>query len=335
MRRLGLLLLLLLVLAGGGYTAYWLVVAHRLEAGLGPWAEAQRAAGLTLAWQKVSVEGFPFSFRLRFAAAAAAGDRPVRYSATAPLLLAEARPWNPRCWRLRAPQGAGIELPDELSGFTSAAAQGSVQRGPGREAQIALALQSVAGSGLAQGLRIAEAQGSLTLPEAPPASHLEDGIAATLQLSDMVLPRPVPSVGNEVETLSLALTVKGALPPGKLRDALDAWRRDGGTVELTDGALRWGALTLNASGTLALDAELQPIGALTATIENQNAIVDAAVASGSLRAKDAGLVKIVLGLLAKPGADGKPRLTVPVSLQNDRLYLGPAKIAAVPRIVWQ
>ncbi len=334
MRRLVLTLFLLLVLAGG-YTAYWLVLAHQLEAGLGPWAEAQRAAGLTVAWQSVAVEGFPASFRLRFSAASAAGDRPVRFSAAAPLLVAKARPWNLRQWRLSAPQGAGATLPEEASGCDSAAADGSISLGRGRSTVIDLSLRDLAGNGLAAGLRIAGAEARLELPDRPPASHLDAGITAAVRLSDVTLPKAVPAFGKEVETLSLALTVKGALPPGKLRDALAAWRQDGGTVELTDGSLHWGALTLDASGTLALDDQLQPIGALTATIENQNAIVDAAVASGNLRAADAGLVKIVLGLLAKPGADGKKRLTVPVSLQNERLYLGPAKIAALPRIGWE
>ena len=41
MRRFVLPLFLLLLLAGGGYTAYWFVLAHRIEAGLGPWAAAQ------------------------------------------------------------------------------------------------------------------------------------------------------------------------------------------------------------------------------------------------------------------------------------------------------
>ena len=40
-------------------------------------------------------------------------------------------------------------------------------------------------------------------------------------------------------------------------------------------------------------------------------------------------------MMAKPGADGKKRLTLPVSLQNDRIYLGPAQIARLPRFTWE
>src|SRR5260221_522214 len=135
--------------------------------------------------------------------------------------------------------------------------------------------------------------------------------------------------------VTLAGAVKGAVPPGQLRQALATWRDDGGTIELEEGALRWGSLAASANGTLALDAALQPIGALTATIENHNAVIDAAVAGGTLRADDANLAKVLLGLMAKPGADGKKRLTLPVTLQNRRLYLGPAQIAVLPAITWE
>ncbi len=335
MRRFVLPLFLLLLLVGGGYTAYWLVMAHRIEAGLGPWAEAQHAQGTRLAWQSVAMEGFPGAFRLRFTAASAAGAKPVRLAATAPLLLAEAPVWDLKHWQLSAPQGASLSLSDELVGFASASASGSVSLGAAAGPKLELAAHDIGGNGLAEGLRIATAEAALELPDHAPANHTEPSLAASIQLTHLTLPAAVPPFGQEIETLNLAATLKGALPPGKLRDALAAWRQDGGTIELTDGTLHWGALEANANGTLALDDKLQPIGALTATLENHDAIVDAAVASGNLRARDAGLLKIVLGLMAKPDADGKKRLTLPVSLQNDHVYLGPAQIAVLPRFRWE
>lgn len=335
MRRFVLPLFLLLLLAGGGYTAYWFILAHRIEAGLGPWADAQRAQGTTLAWQSVAMEGFPAAFRLRFTAASADGAKSIHYTATAPLLLAEARVWDLRHWRLSAPNGASLSLPDELVGFAGADASGSASLDAAQGTRIGISAKQIAGSGLAQGLQIAGAEAQVDLPARAPASHTEPGLAVSIQLTDLALPAPVRPFGKDIETLSLAATLKGALPRGKLRDALEAWRQNGGTIELTDGSLHWGALVANASGTLALDDKLQPIGALTATLENHDAIVDAAVASGNLRARDAGLLKIVLGLMAKPGADGRKQLTLPVSLQNDHVYLGPAEIAALPRFRWE
>jgi hypothetical protein len=335
MRRFVLPLFLLLLLAGGGYTAYWFVLAHRIEAGLGPWAEAQRAQGTEVSWQSVAMDGFPTAFQLRFTGASATGAKPVHLAATAPLLLAQARVWDLKHWRLSAPQGASLSLPDELAGFASAGASGRVSLGKAAGSSLELSAHDVAGNGLAEGLGIADADVALELPDHVPANHTEPSLAASIQLSQLTLPTAVVPFGKEIEALNLAATLKGAVPPGKLRDALAAWRRDGGTIELTDGTLHWGALEASANGTLALDDKLQPIGALTATVENHDAIVDAAVASGNLRARDAGLLKIVLGLMAKPGADGRKQLTLPVSLQNDHVYLGPAQIAALPRFSWE
>ena len=335
MRRKLLLLAVLLLLACGGYSAYWLILAHRLEASIGPWAEAERARGTSLAWRSVAVEGFPAAFRLRFADASASGETPLPYTATAPLLLAEARVWNPNCWRLKAPEGARVSLPAESGGIAAAALDGRLQPRSEGGTELALRAHDLAGDGLLQGIALGGATARLDLPAHAPASHLDDGLSVALDLSALKLPGAVPVVGPSVESLSLAATLKGALPAGKLHDALEAWRQEGGTIELTNGSVHWGALVASANGTLALDDKLQPIGALTATIENHNVLVDAAVANGSLRAGDANLVKIMLGLMAKPGADGRKQLTLPLSLQNDRVFLGPAQIAALPRITWR
>jgi len=334
MRRKVLVLFLLLALLGGGYTVYWVVLAHRIEAGLGPWQEAQRAQGLAVEWESVALAGFPTAFRLRFRVASAQGEKPTHFTAAAPLVLAEARVWDLQHWRVSAPNGATMTLPDEATGVSAAALRGQVKLAGNGNTAIGLTGSNLAGEGLAAGLHIDAATAQLALPGRAPENHVDAGLAASVRLTQVTLPEAVEPFGKEVETLSLAATIKGALPPGKLRDALEAWRRNGGTVELTDGVLHWGALTVNANGTLALDDQLQPIGALTATIENHDAIVDAAVASGALRPRDAGLLKIVLGLMAKPGADGRKQLTLPVSLQNDRVYLGPAQIAALPRLSW-
>jgi hypothetical protein len=333
MRRLFIALTALL-LAAAGYSAYWLVTARRLAAEIGPWAEAQRVQGVRLSWEHVAVEGFPSAFRLVFDHVAASGAKLQPMEITAPLLSAEATPWQLTRWRLDAPNGIAAALPVAQSGVAARSIEGTLSLAPDGTV-IDLAAQGVAGNGVASGLGASAATAHVIVPPHPPADHRDTALSLTLRLTDATLPWQVPPFGKEIETLGIAGRVKGALPSGRLRDALAAWRNDGGTVELAEGTLRWGALSLSGSGTLALDEALQPIGALTATVENQNAIVDAAVAAGNLRAGDANLIKIALGLMAKTGPDGKKQITVPVSLQNDRVYLGPAQIAVLPRFTWE
>jgi hypothetical protein len=333
MRKL-LAAIIILLLATAGYSAYWAWTARQLTAEIGPWAAAQRAQGADLEWRRVSVRGFPASFRLIFEGVTASGAKLQPLQASAPLLTAEAAPWHLVRWHVQAPQGASASLPIAQSGAVAGTLDGTVTLGAD-ETVIDLAADNLAGNGIVAGFTAASASLRLALPRHAPANHRGTALELALQLTGAALPWAVPPFGREIASLALSASLKGALPPGRLSDALAAWRADGGTVEVTEAGLRWGALTVTGSGTLALDDALQPIGAFTATVENQNAIVDAAVAAGNLRAGDANLIKIALGLMAKTGPDGQKQITVPVSLQNGRVYLGPAQIAILPRLTWE
>lgn len=324
---------LFLALLLAGYTGYWFYVAHRLAAGVEPWAEARRAQGYTLRWDGFTVSGYPSEFRLSFSGAVIGGTRPLPFEAAAPLLVGEARPWNLQRWRITASRGVHATAPSQGSEIAAAAIDGELALADAPA--IDLTAHDVAGGGKAAGLAIAEARLQLTLPPQRPASHRDTAANGALRLTRAKLPQAVSPFGDTIETLVLAGSLKGAIPQGPLRQALTAWRDDGGTIELADAALHWGALDLRASGTLALDEAMQPEGSLTATVEDHGAVIDAAVAAGYLRAGDAHFIKTFLGLMAKPGPDGKKRLTVPLSLQNDRIYLGPAQVAALPRFTWE
>jgi hypothetical protein len=51
--------------------------------------------------------------------------------------------------------------------------------------------------------------------------------------------------------------------------------------------------------------------------------------------EQAALVQIALTALARPGPDGKPQITAPFTIQNGKMYLGPARLGTAPRIVWE
>ncbi|MGC2413068.1 MAG: DUF2125 domain-containing protein, partial [Stellaceae bacterium] len=105
--------------------------------------------------------------------------------------------------------------------------------------------------------------------------------------------------------------------------------------ELDHLALRWGTLGVTGSGTLALDHDLQPIGAFSGAVEGYDALMSALVAAGRMRAGDARLARLALGMLAKPGPDGRPEIATSFTIQNGEMYLGPVKLGKVPRIDWK
>jgi hypothetical protein len=47
------------------------------------------------------------------------------------------------------------------------------------------------------------------------------------------------------------------------------------------------------------------------------------------------VAQIALSALAKRGPDGKPQIATSFTIQNGKMYLGPAKLGDAPRIVWR
>ncbi|MGH6980103.1 MAG: DUF2125 domain-containing protein [Stellaceae bacterium] len=320
--------LVVLLLAAGGYTAYWFVTARSLEAGLNKWAEQRRAQGYELVWGNETVSGFPLAFRIALSDAAIA--RGNSYRVAVPEVVGTASPLDLSRWRIVAAHGGtgraqGIDADVAAQGLGGAVTLGA------DASVLDVAARNVSGAGATAG----EIAGHFTLPRHAPTSHRDLGLAASVQVYHLTLPKAVKALGNTIETVAADLAVMGGLPAGDWRHALAAWRDDGGTVELRRGNLQWGALRLEANGTFALDGDMQPTAALHASIVDHGALVDAAVGAGMLQKKNALLVKLVLDLIAKDGPDGQRRLTAPVTLQDGKLAIGRAEIGKVPPIDWK
>ena len=148
------------------------------------------------------------------------------------------------------------------------------------------------------------------------------------------MPVAPPSFAPVIDDLAFGVTLMGAIPPGPPRQAAAAWRKDGGTVELDRFHLAWGSLGVTASGTLALDQDLQPIGGFSGAISGYDELLAALVAGGRLTSSDARLARIGLAMVSKAGPDGRPEISTSFTIQNGEMYFGPAKLGPVPRIPW-
>jgi hypothetical protein len=337
--RLGLVaaaVLLLIVL--GGYSAFWFIAAGRVEAELGPWAQSLRAQNLDLSWQKVRVGGFPLSFRIELSAARLRNGAEARGGELQlPLLTGSTRPWNFRVWSLAAPQGLSATAgpPDAaLLKLTAPSATGSVTVGAEGGASLWLALSRPA---VDFGVRLAaeDADLWLSLPPRPPQTHLEATIGVALDLRGLNLPTVPAPFHDPVDEIAFGVTLKGPLAAAPPRLAAAAWRDAGGTLELDHFAAHWGGLRVTGSGTAALDAELQPMGAFSAAIAGYDELMTALVAAGRLRESDARMARLALTMLAKAGPDGRPEIATSFAIQNGQMFLGPAKLGKAPRISWE
>ena len=337
--RFGLVVVALLLVLLGAYTAYWLVVARRITDGVAAWAQTERAEKIDAVWEKIGVEGFPFVCRVELENAVLRDGRLTPSpELRIPALSASARPWDFSSWRLMAPAGLSAVLagggqrpPLKLTART---ADGVLMTDPVAGASLWLSSTDITAEA-GEAIPVSSADAWLILPAKPPRSHADPALGVALDLRQVQLPGMTSVLNDTIDELAFGITVKGAAPGGKLAQAVADWRDTGGTVELDNLHLNWGGVGATASGTIALDRELQPIGGFSGAIEGYDQILTGLVQSGRMRAADAGLARLALAILAKAGPDGRPEIKTAFTIQNGQMFLGPAKLGKVPRIAWE
>jgi hypothetical protein len=337
--RLGLAIPAALLATAAAYTAYWFVVAGQIKEEVGAWAQSVRADKIYASWQKIQVSGFPVAFRVEFDGAALRDDAiSPSPEFRIPSLSGTAQPWGFANWRLSAPAGLSAELAGSGERAplkaTARIADGVVSIKPEGGWNLWLRLQD-ASIEAADRIRISSADAWITVPQKPTSGRSDPKTGFAVDAQQVQLPTAIGPFGNTIDDLDFGVTVKGAVPNGKLSQAAAAWRDAGGTIELDKLRFNWGALGATATGTLALDQELQPAGSVSGAIQGYDQILTALVHSGHMRASDAGLAGIALTLLAKTGPDGKPEIRTAFTIQNGQMFLGPAKLGKAPRINWE
>src|SRR5260221_7765391 len=109
MRRKLLILVALAAVAASAGVFYWYSVAELVRGGILDWSAARRAEGFTVGWDRYAVSGFPFAVRVTIEQPVfgQAGIEPG-YTAQAPLLVGEARPWALDRWSVTAVGGGRL-----------------------------------------------------------------------------------------------------------------------------------------------------------------------------------------------------------------------------------
>ena len=173
-----------------------------------------------------------------------------------------------------------------------------------------VAAESAAGSGADSVLVAADVQ-ALTLPT---------GLALPL--------------GPVVQEVAAITDWPEPWPTGSTVPALARWQAAGGTVVVEEARLIWDDFRVIVSGTLQLDADLQPAGVLEARIVGLDPILDWAVATGQVSASNMRAVRFGLQLISRMGEDGRRVIIAPVVIEDRQVRLGPLPIAQLPRIAW-
>lgn len=328
-----------LTVLAAGYGAFWWVAASRAVEGIDRWSRERRAEGWAVSHAPPRTGGFPLWLTLdidrpRIEAPTREGGVVWRGSS----LHARARPWRFRRIDFTAVgshEARHVHLPSRQTVVSrTQGGRGTVEIGPNgraREISISLTALSVTTPVTDDDIRIESVTASLTPSsnDGPPRSLR--AIVSAVELPDGVW----APLGNLIRRIELATTVDGTLTPGPLPHALAAWRDAGGALEIERAAVRWGPLDVNARGRVSLDRDLQPVGELTVGAQGFNETLARLARNGQVESNDAAAVGLVMSLLARPGPDGAPRVTVPVSIRNRVVTAGPQTILRLPRIVWE
>jgi len=337
MRRATILALVgILVVAFGAYSAIWWVAAGKIKLAAGDWAQAVHQRQIDVSWQDIRVAGYPFTFRLELSDVVLADKAPdPAVELRAPQMSASIWPWNFHEVWLDVPSRISLRAGSDsapIAKLDASAADGALAIA-GDKTTIWLTLyQPKLDATIALSARIVSAW--VIVPAHPPASHADPGIAVAAIAHDLVVPVAPPEFSKTVNELGFGLTMMGALPTGPPREAAAAWRDAGGTLELDHLDLRWGAIGATASGTLALDADLQPVASFSGAISGYDQLLNALVAAGRVKASDARGARLALSMLGRVGPDGRPQISTTFAIQDGEMQLGPAKLGKAPHIDW-
>jgi hypothetical protein len=337
--RVGLIAVVLLLVLFGAYAAYWWTVAGRIRDGMAAWRQSEEGHKVDAAWRGLRVTGFPLAFRIEVTDASLR-DRvwnpapELRFTR----LIGVARPWDFADWRLSAPDGLAADLAPAggrpAVKLAAKAADGTVAAGPRGVSRLWLNLHEIAGEA-AGTVRAKSAEAWVDLPAKTATKDTDPALGLAVVMRQVGVPEAPANFGKTIDQLAFGITLKGAVPDGPLAQAAAAWRDAGGTIEVDNLRLEWGGLGISANGTVALDRKLQPIAAFSGGIEGFGAILNALVAADQMSPEQASLVEIALTSLARPGPDGRPQITGPFTIQNGKMYLGPARLGDAPHIVWE
>ena len=329
---------LLIVLA---YVVLWQVEAARARTEIARFIAARAAHGMAIHSGTVEIGGFPFRLEADFGTLTVDG-LPFAKTAhlEAPMLVGRARPWRPSSWRFEAARGFTLDL--GLGGKLALSVAAGDARGradadsgdPGG-LDIAIDCHDLALKIGSSGATASHGSLQLIVPDKPPEDHTTPSLTFSAVVDRAVLPSDLEVQDGPLDRVSIAGVVEGPVPEQPLMPALAAWREGGGSVELRQVAIHWGAVDLAGDGTLTLDTNLQPEAAFSGRIRGWDILLEDFVQAGTLTAAQANYYRLGLGLLTRIAADGKSELRAPITLQNAQIYLGPAKIAKLPPISWQ
>jgi hypothetical protein len=319
-----------------GYYVLWSHLSDQVAAEANAWMEAQRRLGRTVAHDGLRQWGFPYRLSLTYQnlrwhdPQSMAGWRLEADEVNAHLQL-----WklDHVIFDLVGPQRIGwkegdVEQQATLS--TERFRASLVIDAAGNWLRVAADLNQPRLSGALNDW----SAGKLLL-HARRAGNVPPSADLAVQAEHLTLPPNLSAgpLGREIASLKLVGTPRGTAFGKTPEELLASWRDSGGVVDFETIALQWGALRLNGDGTLTLDKQFRPLGALSGQMRGADAGIDALAAAGKMKPEEAAAAKAALSLIAQRDDKGESYLPVPLTAQDGRLFLGPVSLFSLSPVL--
>jgi len=333
------------VVLAAGYTGYWFWLAHTFERNLALWIDQQRAMGYRLSFTASEPDGFPLAAKIRLAdvmVEPASHTAPWRFGV--PSMQLSLSPWQPLLLRIRGNDGTtDYRLQWRASG------RDFELSGRGIETIIGLSSQATPPTIVfsAEYMEWREDRrpianthqlaGELVVHDADTVASPSIEFSIDASQLDLLVGTAPQQTTKEIYGPGLKGKFIGAIPAGPLRPALAAWTQQGGYLDLinisahpADGF----PPRFEGSASIALDPQLQPLIAGTVTVHDYGPAIDRAVANGHMTPAQGTAAKLWLSAKAEKD-NGNLKVTLPLTVQDGFVSLGPIKLARMPRIEWQ
>lgn len=311
--------LLLLGLAWGG--AWWVATGLLIDQ-ITAWVAANNNAEAAVAHGPIQRGGFPFEVAARVPAV---GISSPGYSATTDSLQLTIQPWAPN--RIAFQTADAVDLSTTLGPkLRIERVTGAVDRTADRRERLTLDLLAPKGSVPGGQIELSAARIETVITRL-----LSDPTPVIVSINAREL---ASSANAEKLDLKLEALWRGPIDLGNPPD-LAGWRDSGGEFELRDVVLSNGPARLSGGAVITLDSALRPAPKGAVTLQGIKPFMDRLTALGVTSARDAAIGQTALTLLAKPGADGQPEVTMPIASRDGWLMVGPLRVARMPPLAFR
>ena len=342
------------------YTIYWFTIATNMKDSVTDWIAARAAEGVVASYRQIEISGFPIKFKVvltepkiqtaELIASSHQDSGAEKWLWQGGKAIAEMKPWNFKKFSVDLSGAHQVTYEDQRKAYQFS---GTAQRfmmdaeifTDGWPEKFQIDIGGLVMSEL-KSKAVVSAKSALVTSHRlmPGVSPTKENAGAEAKTSSYALKAKLQAVhlpnflnlplGHDIQELSTELKVIGRLGLSTKVQNLATWRDGGGIIEigLLDGI--YGSLKTHATGTLALDKDLQPMGAMVAKFQGFFSAINALKKAGYVRSGDAAMAKVVLGVLSRRDGKGQRSISLPLTLQDGQLTAGPVPLMAVPAIDW-